>query len=141
MFKFFLVSLFVLLSTISQSENSFPEIKDHWLRAAPPNSMMQAAYLTLTNNSGTEKTLVGAYSPEFSMAEFHKTIESEGLTKMQHQPQLTIENGESLNFKPGGLHIMLMKPSSMFKVGDTVKICLVYKNGDVQHINFPVIKK
>ena len=135
--------LFISSWTIN-AEPEFPETKDQWLRAAPPGSMMMAAYLELSNNSTKSEVLVGAYSPDFNLAEIHQTIIKDGMAKMVHQEEIKIQADQRLSFKPGGLHIMLMQPDKQFVEGDEVKICLIYKDGEttkVQHIMFPVVKK
>ena len=143
----FLMAL-IGFSTCSTAEK-FPDAQDPWLRAAPPNAKMMAAYVTLNNNSGQDWTLVGAYAPDFKMAEIHKTIEVDGMLKMREQKQLPLPDGESLTLQPGGLHVMLMMPKDAIKVGDVVKICLVYQDSQdqedvqqhVQHLMFPVKKQ
>ena len=142
--KSLLILLLVLISFNCFAQETFPNIASHWLRAAPPNAMMLAAYGELSNETGEDKILIGAFSPDFNMAEIHKTIVTDGVARMVHQEQLTIKPGAKLLFKPGGLHIMLMHPTAKIKVGEEVKICLIYQQGDkeiVQHIMFPVIKK
>jgi len=139
----FLLAL-IGFSTCTIAEN-FPEAQDPWLRAAPPNAKMMAAYVTLNNNSGQNWTLVGANAPDFKMAEIHKTIEVDGMLKMREQKQLPLPDGGSLTLQPGGLHVMLMMPKSPIKIGESVKICLVYQDNQdqqhVQHLMFPVKKQ
>ena len=142
--KNILLFVMLLLTWSINAEHEFPEINNHWLRAAPPGAMMLAAYGELSNRGADDKVLIGAYSPDFKVAEIHKTVITDGMARMVHQPQLTIESNKQLLFKPGGLHIMLMQANKQFVEGDEVKICLIYKEGDetsVQHIMFPVVKK
>ncbi len=130
-----------------QAEDAFPDARDLWLRAAPPGAHMLAAYGTLTNNTGKPQVLIGAYAPDFGMAEIHKTIFVDGMAKMRHQPQIVIQPGESVELKPGGLHIMLMQPQRTFAIGESIKICLIYSAQDgqedsrVQHLWFEVKRR
>ena len=139
------IIFFLFFSSFSAiAENKFPNISNYWLRAAPPRAMMMAAYGDLINNTDQKQILIGAYSPDFGMVEIHKTIISEGVARMVHQAEIVIKPQEQLNFKPGGLHIMLMQPTKPIINGDEIKICLIYRqNGKehVQHIMFPVMKK
>ncbi|MBL4773072.1 MAG: copper chaperone PCu(A)C [Alcanivoracaceae bacterium] len=142
--KLSFILLTCLVSTAIMAGENFPKIENHWLRAAPPNAMMQAAYGELTNYSNEDKILIGAYSPDYNMIEIHKTTITDGVASMIHQPQLTIKPNDKLIFEPGGLHIMLMHPTKSIKAGEKIKICLIYQQGDketVQHILFPVIRK
>lgn len=138
-----LFSLMILLMVAGHSfAFEFPEVKDPWLRAAPPNVKMMAAYMQVINTSDSEKKLIGAYSPAFGMTELHKSIEENGQYRMEHQPELLLPPGGTLSFQPGGLHIMLMMPESALAVGDSVQICLIYQDdaGDkhIQHLDFPI---
>lgn len=123
----------------------FPEVSHQWMRAAPPNAKMLAAYVSIENTTEQNLTLKGAFAPDFKMTEIHKTVEIDGMLKMREQQNLELPQHSVLVMEPGGLHIMLMMPDRKFVVGDEVKICLVYQDdsGDahVQHLMFPVLKK
>jgi len=140
-------SQFIVLLPISfmvLSQDGFPEVNNYWLRAAPPNAMMQAAYGELTNNTNGDLVLTNAYSPAFGMTEIHKTVITDGVARMIHQGELIIKKGAKLNFQPGGLHIMLMHPIIKFQQGDRIKINFIYQQNDkriIQEIWFPVEKK
>ncbi len=124
------------------SAYDFPDVKMPWLRAAPPGVKMMAAYLTIENQTTEKIKLVGAYSPAFGMTEVHRSIEENGQYRMEEQKSLLLNPGDMLSFEPGGLHIMLMMPKETFKIGDVVRICLIYEdtvgNEQVQHLDFPV---
>ena len=64
----------LLLCSISLASAQELEIENYWLRDAPPNASMRAAYGKLTNTSNEDMHLVAAYSPAFKMTEIHKTI-------------------------------------------------------------------
>ncbi len=125
--------------------SELPSVEQLWLRAAPPNANMLAAYATLNNQSDSDLKLVGAYAPDFNMAEIHKTIEVDGMFRMREQKELALDAQSSIVMQPGGLHIMLMMPQRSFKVGEEVRICLIYQNqaGEelIQHLDFPVKKQ
>ena len=136
--------LLLMLCWVAQSTwaNELPTADELWLRAAPPNANMLAAYVTLHNQTSENLTLVGAYAPDFGMAEIHKTIEVDGMLKMREQESLPLSSQSEIVMQPGGLHIMLMMPERSFKVGETARICLIYENAAgeelIQHLDFPV---
>lgn len=151
------MKILLALVLLTSLNNAFAQVKDHeevfqfpqvdnlWLRAAPPTAKMLAAYVTIDNQTDNDLTLVGAYAPDFGMAEIHKTIEVDGMLKMREQKTLELPQQTKITMQPGGLHIMLMMPEKSFKEGDEARICLVYKDEfgavHVQHIDFPVLKK
>lgn len=106
---------------------------------------MTAAYLTLDNPSDTEKTLIAAYSPAFGKTELHRSMHHHGMAKMVKQQELIVPAKQSLELKPGGLHIMLMMPKRTFSIGEKVKVCLIYRNAqgteEIQIVEFPVKKQ
>ncbi len=123
----------------------FPQVSQQWLREAPPNAKMLAAYATIKNNSDKNLLITGAFAPDFGMAEIHKTVEIDGMLRMREQKQLALNAQSEVRMEPGGLHIMLMMPQQRFTQGDTVRICLVYLDDtgeeQVQHLDFPVKKQ
>lgn len=105
-------------------------IDDPWIREAPPKATMLAAYMTITNISGEQLVLQAASSPDFKMITIHRTEMSEGAAHMMKQPALTIEAGKSVELKPGGYHLMLMKPQRRLTEGDEVQLQLSFNNGE-----------
>jgi copper(I)-binding protein len=131
----------LLLCISALAGAQLPEVNDYWLQAAPPNATVMAAYGTLSNASDKDIILVDAYSPAFAMTMIHQSIVVDGIAKMIHQDELVIKPNDSLTFKQGSYHIMLMQPKFKINKGDEIKINLIYKNGEqriVQSMWFPV---
>lgn len=141
----FLTLIILSLSTQMALAFEFPTTAGMWLREAPPNARMLAAYVTVENTTNQDLKLVGAFAPDFGMAEIHKTIEVDGMLKMREQKELPLPVQSKLVMEPGGIHIMLMMPKAKFKAGDEARICLIYQDPDgkehVQHLDFPVKKQ
>jgi len=140
---FFIMVLMLAHQSVQAFE--FPETTNTWLREAPPNAKMLAAYATINNQTNENLTLIGAYAPDFGMAEIHKTVEIDGMLKMREQKELALPLNANITMQPGGLHIMLMMPKKKFKAGDEARICLIYKDESgkeqVHHLDFPVKKQ
>jgi hypothetical protein len=141
----YLMCLMLSLTVQSVQAFKFPAVSELWLREAPPNARMLAAYVTVENQTQNELKIVGAYAADFGMTEIHKTVEVDGMLKMREQKELILETGAKIVMEPGGLHIMLMMPKKKFKAGDEARICLIYqdKAGEeyIQHLDFPVKKQ
>ena len=142
--KYLIVLLFSLSHQVAYGFE-FPKVSEMWLREAPPNARMLAAYVTVENHTQQDLKIVGDYADDFGMTEIHKTIEVDGMLKMREQKELTLDIGSKIVMEPGGLHIMLMMPKKKFKVGEEARICLIYQDIDgkahVQHLDFPVKKQ
>lgn len=136
------ISLFLLLLLCAGSLNAAGkiEVKNPWVREAPPGVSVMAAYFSLHNHAATEKALVSASSPEFKRVEMHRTEEQDGMAKMIAVHNLKIKGQGSLNFNPGGLHIMLINPKKPLKAGDSISLTLYFTDESSVKISVPVKK-
>lgn len=116
------------------------QVEHAWIREAPPNAKMLAGYFTLTNHGKKDKILVGASSSAFEKVEMHQTMEKNKMAHMQQQSKLTLSAGKSLEFKPGGLHLMLIHPLNPIKAGQSHEIHLKFSDQSEMTVNFKVTK-
>ena len=100
------------------------EIKDAWIREAPPGATVMAGYAHLRNGSAQSITLEGARSPDFGAVEIHRMDMEQGQMRMRHEPRILLEADATLRFEPGGLHLMLFEPRRKLKSGDRVQLRL-----------------
>lgn len=113
-------------------------VHEPWVREAPPNAEMLAAYMHLENATDREMVLVGASSPEFAKVEIHNSVIENGIAKMIPQPELVIAAKKDVMLAPGGLHIMLINPKQPLKAGDKVNLTLNFKDGTTQAVQAEV---
>lgn len=114
-------------------------VEDPWVREAPPKAEVQAAYMTLVNDSDQELILTNVAAPQFANAEFHRmSFEGEQM-RMEAQPTVTVPARGQLALEPGGYHVMLFKPDQRMRAGDTVHIRLQCGEGK-NFIDAPVRK-
>ena len=106
-------------------------VESAWVRAAPPGAMMLSAYMILRNGGRTPVRFESAQSDGFGMVELHRSLVVSGVSKMRPAGAQTIPPGGSLQFEPGGLHLMLMRPQRELKIGDTVRFHLHFDDGEV----------
>jgi copper(I)-binding protein len=78
--------------------------------APAPGMPMAAAYLDITNQSGSAIRITSVTSPDYELVEMHETTIEDGVARMRAIPALAIENGETVTFERGGRHLMLMRP-------------------------------
>lgn len=105
-------------------------IDDAWVKAAGPSQMATAAYMTLRASQTVKIT--GAESPVAGVVELHQMAMGPNDTMtMRAVPVLEITAGQSLELKPGGLHVMLMDLSKTpLKPGDSVPVTLIMQTAD-----------
>lgn len=107
-------------------------INQAWARALPPVVPNGAAYLTVTNNHDVSDTLEGVSSNIAKHSMLHESYFKDGKVAMRHLEQLPILAGQSIEFKPGGYHIMLMGLTRALVEGESFNVTLHFKNaGDI----------
>jgi len=105
--------------------------------APAPGRSATVAYLTITNDGETAH-LTGVSSPDFASAELHETSIKDGIARMQPVGELEIGAHASVELKPGGLHIMLLDPSSAPLPGKSVTLRLEFDSGDMLVVDAPL---
>lgn len=123
-YKFFVICKLLLFVCIGQVNASQLQVTDAWIPEAPPVARVMAAYLTLNNPSDKNLTLTSVSSPDFKRVEMHRTENKDGMSRMVRQNNVEIPAKGRTEFKPGGLHLMLMQPKRAIKKGDTVMLVL-----------------
>ena len=82
--------------------------------------------MRLTAKEGAR--LVGVSSPVAGVAEVHEMKMDGDVMKMRAVPMLELPAGKSVQFKPGGYHVMLMDLKQPLPNGSTVPLTLVFKD-------------
>ena len=122
------------------SEEAGVLVRDAWVRESPPGVAMMAGYMELRNNTSRRQLLVAASSSGFETVTIHLTVVKDGTARMVHAPQIELPPAASLNFAPGGYHLMLMNPKRTLRAGDSVVINLEFRGGLVLPVAYDVRK-
>lgn len=109
-----------------------------WIRLAPPGAMMLAGYAEIANQGDAPVRINRASSDAFGVAEFHRTVDEGGVSRMRPAGVLEIAPGETLQLVPGGLHLMLMQPRGALPEGRTVVVDLLTETGEIVPAVFTV---
>jgi copper(I)-binding protein len=112
-------------------------VTDAYMPAVPTVSRTAAVYLKLENNSLSKIILSGVSTTIAKHAMFHQTVESDDLVKMKHLSSLEINPGKSVEFSPGGKHIMLMGLQDQ-AIPETFMLNLIFENQISQAIKVSV---
>ena len=103
-------------------------VEDPWTPEAPPGRMM-AGFMLLHNAGETDVALVDAASPGFGHVEIHTMVMDDGVMRMRRLDELIIPAGETVELRPGGLHLMLIEPLESFRQGDQIEVELIDDKG------------
>lgn len=85
-------------------------LREAWVRAIPPGSMMTAGFGRLVNDGTGDLVISHWSSDDFADVSLHRTVDENGVSRMKSVPELTLQTGAELVLEPGGYHLMLMKP-------------------------------
>ena len=100
--KLILLSVFLLF----QSGNNIT-VKNTWVRPAP-ESFNTAVYCTILNSGDKPDTLYKVISDISDDIQIHETYKKDDMMGMREVKNLVVAPHDSLVFKPGGYHIMVM---------------------------------
>lgn len=89
-----------------------------------------AAYFTVSQGSGAPRKIASVYVEGAERAEMHETVTKNGVSSMQQVKDLALESGKSVEFKPGGLHVMLFDVADTLKAGSDTELTITLDNGD-----------
>jgi copper(I)-binding protein len=129
-----------LAAIAAATEEPAISVRDAWVRETPPGIVMTAGYMVLQNRTSRPQTLVAASSSGFETVTIHRTIAKEGMTGMEHAPQIELLPNASFFFAPGGYHLMLSNPKRTLRAGDRVDITLEFRGGLVLPVAYEVRK-
>ena len=103
-------------------------VSEAWFRALPAG-LPAGGYFTLHNDAGADAVLTGASSPACGMVMLHMSMDMGGTSSMMDVKSVTIPAHGEMAFKPGGYHLMCMKPTSVMKPGGKVSVTLQFADG------------
>jgi copper(I)-binding protein len=133
--KLFLATLISVASLVA----SDIQIKDAYARATPPGLPNSAAFMTISNYSMSDISLVEVKTSIANVAELHTHDMKDGVMKMYQVPKVDIKAHSNTTLKPGGFHIMLLglkqKPLT---VDQKVELTLIFSNNEKINLTVPV---
>ena len=115
------------------------KIEKPWVRATPKGARVGGGYMKITNTGTAADRLVGGESASAGRFEVHEMSMDGGVMKMRQLPQgLVIKPGETVEFKPGGYHVMFLDLSKPFTQGEAVKATLQFEKAGKVDVDFAV---
>ena len=112
-------------------------VSDAWFRALPAPSP-SGGYFTLKNTGNTAIALTGASSPACGMLMMHQSMNMGGMSSMEDVANVPVGVGRTVQFAPGGYHLMCMDPSPAMKPGATVGVTLKFSDKSEAKADFAV---
>lgn len=116
------------------------EISQPWARATPKGAADGAAYMTATNNGTRPVRFDCVSSDAAAKCQIHSMTIDNGVMRMRPvSGGLEIKPGETVTFKPGGYHVMLVNLKEPLQPGRTVVLNLKTDDDTSVKVEFPIV--
>jgi len=119
----------VLLGGCAEDPGPLVSITDVKILAPIPGSGAGAAYFNIENRSDAAITITRIDSPQFEDVQMHETTIEDGISRMRRIQSLRVGPSSSVEFAPGGKHVMLMRPATNVAPGSLVELEIHYDDG------------
>jgi copper(I)-binding protein len=124
-----LLTLLLLLPLSACARDCVPQVQGGWIRLLPGGMPMQAGFGRIENRCPMPATIVSASSAAHASVELHESRVVNGISRMRRVPELRLTPDAAALLQPGGLHLMLMRPTAPLKPGSRVAITFELKDG------------
>lgn len=135
---FFLLGILMITSCAEESQ---PGAENEVVERVRPAAQggTTAAYFMHENTSSKSDTLVFIRAEIAEITQVHETYETEdGMMGMREQEQVVVSSGENIEFRQGGLHVMLISLKNELVDGDSVTIDMKWSNAGLVQKKLPV---
>lgn len=131
--------LFASCGSDESTSSSAPDITNVWARTSPKETSLGAVYMSIASQNGDELTDVSVDPSIAAMAQIHEmamatadtsmpmsTDAPAGEMVMQEVDSVVIDAGGSVDFQPGGYHIMLIDLAQPLELGTKFDVTLTF---------------
>ena len=138
-----LLALALASLTTAASANDYKvgalEIQQPWTRATPKGARTAAGYVAIKNTGNTPDRLTGGSLAGAGRGENHNMLMDGGVMKMRPLPEgVEIKPGETVELKPGTLHLMFTDLEARLVKGQSVKGTLTFANAGTVDVVFAI---
>jgi copper(I)-binding protein len=102
-------------------------VTNAWSRATPPRVTVGVVYFTLRNDTGRSDRLLKLSTPVASKVQVHRTEVLDGVARMREVAVLHVDAGQTLEFQPNGMHVMLMGLREPLVEGRSFELYLLFE--------------
>ena len=114
-------------------------VKDAWSRATPAVAPVAGGFMTLANEGDREERLLRVESGISERVEIHEMRHENGVMRMRQLADgLAVPAGGKVVLKPGGYHLMFIKPMRALAEGERFEATLVFQRAGKVKVMFDV---
>ncbi len=104
-------------------------VSNAWVRMPVGQAMVTAGYVTLQNTGPETDSFIGVRAQGVAKTEMHRTTSSEnGVMRMRLVERIDLPAGETVAFKSGGDHLMLMGIEKPIASDDLIQLTLMFEH-------------
>jgi periplasmic copper chaperone A len=108
-------------------------------QAAEPVAGSSQIVLELRNTGDGDDVLLEADTPAALGVEFHLTSIEDGRASMGQLQEVEVPAGESVQFRPGALHLMLVVPDETVVLGEEFDLTLSFERSEPMSVPVEVV--
>ena len=101
-------------------------VEKAWMRVPPGGRDVSSAYLVIVNEGGAD-TLVSVSSPMADDVQMHISEMRDDVMSMREEETVPIPAHGTVNYQPGGRHLMVFGVREGLKAGDEVPLTLTFE--------------
>lgn len=114
-------------------------ISGPWSRSTPKGAQAGVGYMTIRNNGSTPDRLIGGSIDAADRFQFHAMIMEKDVAKMRELRDIEIKPGQTIEFKPGGSHIMFVNLKRPLSKGEHINGTLLFERAGKVQIEYSVL--
>jgi len=103
-------------------------VRGAWARAADSGAST-AVYFVLANEGSASDTLTGVASGDAEVTQMHISTRHGSMMHMSEVTALPVPADDSVQFRPLGAHVMLLRVRKPLEEGDSVDVTLSFVSG------------
>ncbi|MGZ8408442.1 MAG: copper chaperone PCu(A)C [Hyphomicrobium sp.] len=111
-----------------------------WARATAGTATVGAAYMRLDNMGAAADRLIEASSPVAAKTEMHTHIIEGDVMRMRAVDGVDLPPGETVEFQPGGLHVMLIGLTAALETGKNFPLTLNFAEAGTITVEVEVLQ-
>jgi copper(I)-binding protein len=135
--RFFVLMLMGILLLTACSAATGIEISNAWTRPTLKGNN-GAVYFLLQNHSAGSDELTGISSDVAEAVEIHESTMEGDVMQMRQVSSFPIAGKKSIEFGPGGYHVMLIGVKQELTAGDVIQLTLHFKDHEDILLSVPV---
>lgn len=129
-------------SAMAHPDAAHVHATDAWARASVPGQQATGAFVHLTAKEPLE--LVGVETPAAQTGEIHEMKMEGDVMRMRPIDSLALPQGQTVELKPGGYHLMFQQLKAPLQDGTQVPVTLIFQDvkGEQSrlHLQVPVMR-